>query len=434
MSLKHTRFSVPVAFVICVATVASAQTTLTTLAHFDGQNGRTPHAGLLIDSAGYLYGTTYGGAPDLGGSSAYGSVFRIPISGGAVTTLANFSGSDGAQPDSALVVGHDGNLYGTTYNGGGSSQGTIYRLPKDVGNIVVMHSFFDYGGHPTGNLTVDPNFGDIRGTTSIGSTSGYGSVYVEPAGGGHPTLLGAFSGLGTSGRNPSGGLLPDNAGNLYGVTSTGGSNNVGAVYRIPFDGGNPVTIASFPSSRGTSPTGSLVSDGAGFLYGTARAGGLNDDGTVFRVKISTGAIATLATFDGANGRDPESGLLADAAGNLYGITQFGGANDDGTVFSIPAGGGPLTTLLSFDGSNGKYPISELVADSAGNLYGTTQEGGSESLGTVFKLSNTGFVVAPEPAYLSLLILLPFVLATRRRNPAQATSFRSQKTGGAAGGS
>jgi uncharacterized repeat protein (TIGR03803 family) len=144
----------------------------------------------------------------------------------------------------------------------------------------------------------------------------------------------------------------------------------------------------------------LIADAAGNLYGTTGYGGANNDGTIFKIAAGTGDLTTLATFDGSQGEYPSAGLIADAAGNLYGTAFYGGSGGDGTVFELAAGSSTITTLAEFDGDNGAFPMTSLIADASGNLYGTTFEGGTNSVGTVFELTNTGFVL-PEPGTLAL---------------------------------
>ena len=149
-------------------------------------------------------------------------------------------------------------------------------------------------------------------------------------------------------------------------------------------------------------------------------------GTVYEVPAGTNTIVTLATFNGANGASPEGsgGLIADAAGNLYGTTYAGGANNLGTVFKLTAGTRQLVTLATFDGTPGYGPLGSLAADGNGNLYGTTYYDMPNDRGTVFELSGTGFVV-PEPASLSLVALSAFVFVSGRRRTRSGTYIRRE---------
>jgi len=255
-----------------------------------------------------------------------------------LTTLGSFNGSNGSAPRDSLIADAQGNLYGTTSAGGANGSGTVFKL--------------------------------TTGTS--------------------PNLAALSSFNGTNGATPFGGLIADAQGNLYGTTVGGGANNDGTVFKLT-TGANPTltTVASFNGGDGSRPYGGLIIDTQGNVYGTTSGGGANGDGTVF--KLTPGAnptLTTLATFNGANGNLPTAGLLADGQGNLYGTTEGGGAHGDGTVFKLTTGGIPtLTTLASFSGSNGISPFfGSLIADAQGNLYGTTDQGGANGDGTVFKLT------------------------------------------------
>jgi uncharacterized repeat protein (TIGR03803 family) len=212
------------------------------------------------------------------------------------------------------------------------------------------------------------------------------------------TTLLTFNGAG-NGSSPIGGLIADAAGDLFGTTEAGGTNNVGTVFGIPKTAtgfGAPTTLVTFSGANGANPEGGLIADAAGDLVGTTAAGGANSDGTVFEIpKTATGfgAPTTLVTFNGTgNGATPVGGLIADAAGDLFGTTGAGGANSKGTVFEIPktaTGFGAPTTLVTFNGAgNGATPFAGLIADAAGDLFGTTEAGGANNAGTVFEIPKT----------------------------------------------
>ena len=264
------------------------------------------------------------------------------------------------------------------------------------------------GSIPIGGLIADAA-GDLFGTTATGGTNNVGTVFGIPktaTGFGAPTTLVTFSGA--NGANPEDGLIKDAAGDLFGTTVTGGANSVGTVFEIPKTAtgfGAPTTLVTFNGTgNGSAPFGGLIADAAGDLFGTTEAGGANNDGTVFEIpKTGTGstgfgAPTTLVTFTGTgNGAAPFAGLIADAAGDLFGTTRFGGTNGDGTVFEIPktaTGFGALINLVNFDGAgNGSNPsVAGLIADAAGDLFGTTSSGGTNGDGTVFELTNTGFIL------------------------------------------
>lgn len=197
---------------------------------------------------------------------------------------------------------------------------------------------------------------------------------------------------GDDGSSPLCGLVSDGQGNLYGTTASGGTNGYGTVFQLT-TGTNPTltTLVSFNGANGATPFGGLIADGQGNLYGTTTGSGTRGHGTVFQ--LTTGAnptLTTLATFNGSNGSSPMGGLIADGQGNLYGTTGYGGANGAGTVFQLTTGANPtFTTLVSFNGDNGATPYAGLIGDAQGNLYGTTTSGGADGIGTVFELSTSG---------------------------------------------
>lgn len=204
-----------------------------------------------------------------------------------------------------------------------------------------------------------------------------------------------------AGEGPKSGVIVDPAGNLYGTTSAGGEHGQGAVFQLippsPDEAAwTQKVLQEFDGANGANPMAALARDSAGNLYGTAAAGGVHQKGTVFQLTppvdgVSAWTLKTLVAFDGANGAAPYGAVTLDADGNLYGTTRAGGRADKGTVFQImpPLPGKTAwrrKTLVTFYGPNGAAPMAGVTPDTAGNLYGTTSEGGSNDTGTVFQLS------------------------------------------------
>jgi uncharacterized repeat protein (TIGR03803 family) len=200
---------------------------------------------------------------------------------------------------------------------------------------------------------------------------------------GQLTTLATFTGA--NGENPYGTVISDAAGDLFGTTAHGGPGGEGTVFKIAKSTGALTTLATFTGANGATPTGTLTIDGESDLFGTTANNGAGGDGTVFEIAKSTGELTTLANFTGSNGDSPERGVTIDAAGDLFGTTFRGGADNDGTVFEIVKSTGALITLATFTGANGAYPLSQLVGDAAGNLFGTTETGGADNDGTVFEI-------------------------------------------------
>ena len=198
-------------------------------------------------------------------------------------------------------------------------------------------------------------------------------MFEVQAGSGTITTLASFN-L-SNGANPDARLVEDSSGNLFGTTYMGGANGDGTVFEVQAGSGTITTLASFNGTNGQWSEAGLVEDSSGNLFGTTQYSGANGEGTVFEVQAGSGTITTLASFNGTNGAGPEAGLVKDSGGNLFGTTVAGGANGDGTVFEVQAGSGTITTLASFNGTNGANPYAGLVEDSSGNFFGTTYEGG-----------------------------------------------------------
>jgi len=383
-----------------------------------GADGAIPFAGLTMDRAGRLYGTTNGGG------FTFGSVYRIAEFGSSWITspLLDFHApSNGQSPDATVALGPDGNLYGTTSAGGlsncpgGGDQGcgVVFKLqpPARVCTSVscpwtetVLHRFLGLpndGWLPASQLTFD-SAGNIYGNTQYGGTGhcsnlGCGLVFkLSPSGGGWTeTVIYNFQ-AGNDGYYPEGGLLLDAAGNLYG-TSYGGSGGKGIVYELsPSNGGWALSILySFNGSEGNGPEGPLVADQAGNLYGITASGGSANQGTVFRLtQPGTWTYELLYSFPSYSiGGQPNGGLAIDGAGDLYGTTYGGGAYGDGIAFKVTHtnSGWVQTTLHDFNSSDGVTPNGSPVIDSSGNLYGTAALGGSTTgcytgCGTVWEIS------------------------------------------------
>ena len=358
---------------------ALADPTYTVLHNFTVTDGAYPYAGLIADSQGNLYGTT-----SYGGASDVGVVFKLAPDG-AYTILHSFT--DGGSPYAGLIADSQGNLYGTTIYGGVSGYGVVFKLAPD-GAYTVLHNFTVTDGvYPYAGLIADSQ-GNLYGTTVYGGVPFYGVVFKLAPDGAY-TVLHNFTG-GTEGGYPTASLLADSQGNLYGTTGGGGSD-YGVVFKLAPDGAYTV-LHNFTVTDGGGPTATLIADSQGNLYGTAGYGGASGYGVVFKL-APDGAYTVLHNFTGGtDGGYPPAGLIADSQGNLYGTTGYGGASDAGVVFKL-APDGAYTVLHTFTVTDGVYPPASLIADSQGNLYGTTSYGGVSGYGVVFKLTDTGFVTA-----------------------------------------
>ena len=351
-----------------VAVISSAQS-LTTLTSFNGTNGAQPYYGSLVQGTdGNFYGTTYAG-----GALGEGTIFKITPEG-TLTTLYSFAGStDGLRPYGGLIQSTDGNLYGTTYQGGANSAGTIFKITPG-GTLTTLYSFTNGsdGELPYAGL-IQSTDGSFYGTT-------FGTIFkITP--GGTLTTLYNFTGQ----PRPHGGLIQAMDGNFYGTTQYGGAYGEGTIFKIT-PGGTLTTLYSFGSALadGAFPLSGLIQATDGNLCGTTSGGGAHGEGMIFEITPG-GMLATLYSFTGVNdGYGPLAGLIQATDGNFYGTTSSASGMATGTIFKITPSG-TLTTLHSFSGTDGSSPAAGLTQGIDGNLYGTTTSGGAKGDGTVFKL-------------------------------------------------
>ena len=330
-------------------------------------------------------------------------------------TLVSFNGANGAVPVAGLIADSNGDLFGTTHGGGANDDnGTVFEIAKTSGGYAssptTLVSFDSSdGAFPNGGLTADSN-GDLLGTTAFGGANDDGTVFeVAKTAGGYastPTTLVSFNG--TNGENPEASLIADSNGDLFGITLNGGENDDGTVFEIATTSGGyasaPTTLVTFNGADGLNPGGSPLADANGDLFGTTAGGGANNDGTVFEIKKTAAGYAnaptTLISFNGADGLNPDGSLVADSNGDLFGTTANGGAGGKGTVFEIvktqTGYASAPTTLVSFNGADGSVPQRSVIADANGDLFGTTFEGGDANDGTVFEIKKTaaGYASAP----------------------------------------
>ncbi len=397
--------SLPLGLVVPVLTIPYADAQTETILHSFGassSNGRGPVAGLVQGSDGNFYGTT-----EIGGKYNRGTVFSVSA-GGTYTTLYSFAGypNDGANPYAGLVHGVDGNFYGTTYAGGASNWGAVFKFSPS-GTCTSLYSFGvspNDGKRPRAGLVQDSD-GNYYGTTSGGGHDS-GTVFrISPTG--SYTNLYAFGGSSTDGAGPWAGLIQGSDGGFYGTTVSGGTYRVDTVFRIS-PSGTFTSLHSFGGPYGVYyvdgkyPQAGLAQGSDGNFYGTTTAGGGDGAGNVFRIS-PTGNYANLRFFgwinNGSGANEDGSianGLIQGSDGNFYGTTAQGGTNKVGTVFRInpiPFAGTtnyPYAILYEFGGSqgDGREPYAGLVQGSDGTFYGTTLAGSPNlsQYGTMFKLS------------------------------------------------
>jgi uncharacterized repeat protein (TIGR03803 family) len=390
---KALQWNAPAVIVLLCVITAAAAVSFKSLVTFTGSNGSTAVAGVAQGSDGNFYGTT-----NTGGANSAGTVFKL-TPGGTLTTIYSFCAlmncADGELPYGGLVLGTDGNFYGTTQYGGSTGAGgmtgfgTVFRITK-TGTMTVLHNFCtgdcSDGNHPIGNL-IEGNDGHYYGA-AVGGVNSYGGIFkITP--GGTFTLLHGFTE--SDGSAPNGSLVLGTDGNFYGTTRAGGTNNRGTAFRMT-PAGTLTTLYSFCNltgcADGDAPYSGLIQASDGFFYGATTSGGSTGYGTAFKITAG-GKLTTLHSFDATNeGYDPVGGVIQATDGNLYGATPEGGINGHGTLYQMTTGGS-VTVLHNFDGTDGSGAVSAPTQSTGGAFFGTTNAGGNseQNIGTVYRLAN-----------------------------------------------
>jgi len=419
-------FAVLMVTIVMVATGTWARSNYKTLHRFaSDKDGRYP-PGVIFDKAGNLYGPT-----PWGGDNEFGTIFKLtPNSDGRwrKSVLYNFCSltncTDGANPYVSLIFDDAGNLYGTTDQGGNRGFGSVFKLePNSDGtwSESVLYGFCSVmdcadGANPDSRLTLD-QAGNLYGTTEYGGNRGFGTVFKltpHPDGSWTESVLHRFCALPdcSDGAYPFAGLIIDGTGNLYGTTMQGGNlrcsdYGCGVVFKLtphPDGSWTESVLYSFcglaKCRDGASPGANLIFDRAGSIYSTTKYGGVQGVGTVFQLAPNpdgTWKERVLHSFRTSDGSNPfNNSLIFDSAGNLYGTTSNGGGKGNcfgdggcGVVFKLTPnsnGGWSRTVLHRFVDHPGAIPVGGLIFDAAGNLYGTTNGTGFDSRGSVFEIT------------------------------------------------
>jgi uncharacterized repeat protein (TIGR03803 family) len=361
------------------------------MGNFGGSNGISPKAGLIQGSDGRLYGTA-----SSGGANNAGTVFAINADGTSFTTLHSFvAATDGAAPQAGLIQGTDGRLYGTASVGGANGNGTIFAINTDGTSFTTLYSFVAAtdGATPQAGL-IQGGDGRLYGTASAGGAGGFGTVFAIDPDGTNFTALYSFTN-GNDGATPQASLIQGSDGRLYGTASAGGASSAGTVFAVNLDGTGFTTLYSFTfGADGADPQAGLIQGTDGRLYGTAPNGGSVGGGVVFAVNLDGTGFTTLYSFTwGNDGGSPEASLVQGSDGRLYGTAALGGSSVNGSVFAVNADGSNFATLYSFSGAaDGASPQASLIQGSDGRFYGTASGGGAGGNGTVFVLSTQNVIV------------------------------------------
>ncbi len=372
--------------------------------HFTTSTGQQALGSLVLGPDKNLYGMTWGG-----GTNFMGTIFRVTTSG-VYTLLYRFSKTSGFSPYGSLVVGSDSYLYGMTNDGGTKNVGTIFKITTSGTGFKVLHNFQDPnafdGAKPLGDL-VEGADGYLYGMTSSAarvplSLANQGNIFKISKTGVYTVLYDFKTNPAATGNQPKGSLIRAANGNFYGMTSQSGPGGGGTIFSLNASGGGFKVIAAFslPTTGGI-PQGKLFDGNDGFLYGTTSKGGTNDQGTIFKVSLSTGGITVLRhMLRTAAGAPAYGSLIKHTDGFLYGTTMSGASQfyytntgfttPTGTIFKIHPSGSTFTLVHQFpDSAMGIYPSKSFIRSTDGNFYGTTQVGGKYGAGVLFKLSSGG---------------------------------------------
>ena len=409
------------AFALVAGAPLAAAQNYQVIHNFAGSDGYSPWAGVTLDAAGNLYGSSQQSF------ASFGNAYKLKqtVGGWFMTPLSSFSGSSGRYPESPVVFAPGGALMGTT-SGGGSSAcqggcGIVYAMRppqtpcRSVScpwsqQIVYQFSGGADGASPSVGKLIFDQSGNVYGTAAGGGASNHGVVYKlsRTNGGWTETVLYSFAG-GSDGATPVSGVIFDAAGNLYGTTLTGGgtgctlSSGCGTVFKLTPSGSgwSETVLYRFQTQLdGEQPWAGLTLSPSGSLYGATLAGGVNNAGVVFELTPSGGSwtYSVLHRFDDLDydAAGPLSTLTLSPSGTLYGTTYGDGDYSSGAIFALtPSAGGGWTfsNLYSFTGQeDGLWPIGGVTLGADGTLYGTTSEGGANfcdfevACGVIWKLT------------------------------------------------
>ena len=375
-------------FSLAIAT-ASAQT-FTKLDDFNGANGSTPLGALTQGLDGNLYGAAHQGG-SVGrcfGAPGCGLIYQATPTG-TIAVMHQFTGTEGALPSAAPILGTDGNFYGTALRGGTHTNGTFFQLTPE-GSLTSLYNFAGPNGQqPAGGLTLGWD-GSFYGSASQGGAYLQGDIFRVSATGAYKRLYSFCAQSGCpDGQVPKDGLALAHDGNFYGVTPAGGANKFGTIFKVT-PAGVFTTLYTFCAQTnctdGATPNVTLVEGRDGNLYGTTYQGGSHFSGTVFRI-TRAGVYSILHNFCSqpgcADGGHPQAGIVLAADGNFYGTTSDSGAHSRGTIFYVNTQK-QFQVVYSFQASDGQFP-AQLMQHTNGTFYGTMQVGGTSGVGTLFSL-------------------------------------------------
>jgi uncharacterized repeat protein (TIGR03803 family) len=381
LGLLAAAIALPIALASPVQAEA-AESNFATIANFDGNDGSAP-AALTPFTDGAFYGVAGSGPGVLND----GVVFRFDPASNLLTMLYAFDGTAGAFPQGRVVLGPSGTIFGVTSLYGSAGGGTVFEYHPATQVMKVLHAFTSGrdGGNPAGGLTLGGD-GFLYGVTQHGGVFNYGTVFrINPVTG-VLTTLHAFNG--TDGEAPTGSLSLSPDGNLYGTTSVTLQSDPGTIFRVAPKTGQVTTLLRFPVAA-LAESGNLAVDKGGNLFdprgdlvGATR-------GLILEFVPATRKLSTVKIFDTHNGDYPTGSLLIDPVGNIFGATWGGGQFGNGTLFEIGSAHHLMSVLYSFNTGLPAFqgaPTLSLRFGPGGSLLGTTAEGGYYGYGTIYQFT------------------------------------------------
>ena len=329
--------------------VPSTSTYTKLMAFGTNEKGTGGTAGLIKASDGILYGMASGG-----GSNGAGVIFSFEPSAGTYTKLKDFDNTNGASPYGSLIQASDGKLYGLTHDGGSNGVGVIFSFDPLSSTYTKLKDFDTADGiDPYGSL-MQASDGKLYGMTYRGGSNTDGVIFsFDPSSATYKKLMDFAN---SNGANPEGGsLIQAGNGKLYGLTSAGGSSGDGVIFSFDPVSSTYAKLKDFDITDGRDPFASLIQAGDGKLYGMTHAGGSGDYGVIFSFDPASSTYIKLKEFDKTDGNDPEGNFMQASDGKLYGMTLYGGTNDDGVIFSFDPATSTFKKLKDFDKTNGALP-------------------------------------------------------------------------------
>ena len=368
--------------------------TYTVLYNFDGTNGEYPYGSLIELSPGKFYGMT-----EYGGLLGYGVIFEYDDSTSTYTVQYSFDGTNGGYPIGSLIQASNGKLYGVAGYGGLQGYGVIFEYDDSTNTYTKKYDFdYTHGGYyyyyyyyvyyyygQVSLIEVSP--GNLYGMTPGGGANGYGVLFEYDDS--TNTYTDQIDFNGANGAIPSGSLIRARDGNLYGLTEAGGLNRYGVIFQYN-DSTNIYTDKyDFDYTNGAGGYGSLIQASNGKLYGMSNSGGANSGGVLFEYDDSANTYAKLYDLNSANGDYPDGSLIQASNGKLYGMTQYGGLTNNGVILEYDIIGNVYTAKINFnDVPNGTYPFGSLCKASNGKYYGLTDQGGANNNGVLFEYDDS----------------------------------------------